>query len=170
MDDISEFGPAMARLTAKQRRFVQAMMADPFGTGAGWARRAGYSDKSEAAKVKAHYLLHSSSIEAAVLEVGRDMLTARGPIVAVAAMLKAAADPEHPKQLQAAEMILNRVGLHETQEIRVTRTDQTGAAMVERIRALAAALGVDPAQLLGANVQGVQALPKVIEGKVVDES
>lgn len=156
MTDELEYGPAMAALTEKQRRFVLAMASDPFGSAAAWARAAGYSDKSEGAKVYGHYLLYSPKIEEAVLEVGRSMMTTVGPVLAAHAMLRAAANPRHPKHLRAAEMLANRVGLHEVQEVRVRRTDETIAAKLERLRELAALLGVDAAALIGANAPHVK--------------
>lgn len=147
-----EFGPAMAALKPLQQRFVLAMASDPFGNGAKWARMAGYSDVKERCKVTAHRLLHSPAIEAAVLEVGQSMLTTVGPILAAHVILRAAADSKNKKQLRAAEMLANRVGLHEVQEVHVTKTDRTGAAMVARIKALAAKHGLDAERLLGGNL------------------
>jgi phage terminase small subunit len=156
-----DFGPLMAALTEKQRRFVMAMASDPFGSATKWAKSAGYSNKSEGAKVTAHYLMHDPRIAPAAREFAGDLMNVQGPVVAVAVMMKIAMNQNHPQQLKAAEMIANRVGLHETQEIHVHKTDNTGAALLERIKVAAAALGVDPAQFLGANTE-----PKLIEGKV----
>lgn len=159
-----EWGPAMSALTEKQRRFVLAMAADPFGNATDWARAAGYSDVKEGAKVRGHGCMHSPKVEAAVLEFSRSMLGTVGPILATQVMLRAAANPKGKNRLRAAEMIANRVGLHEVQEVHVRRTDETLEAKVVRLKQLAAALGVDPAALIGVNAGS----PKLIEGKVVD--
>jgi hypothetical protein len=163
-DDLVTLGPAMRALTQMQRKFVLAMAADPFGNAARWARAAGYSDKSEAAKVQGHHLVHDPRIEAAAMEVARGTFQALGPLLATSVMLRAARNPKHPKQLRAAEMIANRVGLHEMTEhvVSVNHSDRTGEAMVERIKQLSQALGVDPAKLLGVNAG------PVIEGEVID--
>ena len=142
----------MAALTEQQRRFVLAMASDPFGSQADWARAAGYSDVKDGAKVRASNLIHSPAIEAAVFEVARSSMLTVGPILASQGLLRIAADPKHKRHAWALEKIANRVGLHEVQEVHVHRTDQTGAAMIERIKALAAKMGANPAVLLGSNV------------------
>lgn len=163
-DNLTNLGPAMRGLTEMQRRFVLAMASDPFGNAKRWAIAAGYSDKSEGAKVTGHHLVHDPRIEAAAMEIARGTLNAVGPVLAVSVMLRAARNPKHPKHLRAAEMIANRVGLHETTEhvVNVNHSDRTGAAMAERIKQMAGLLGIDPGQLLGMN-----AGPKLIEGEVV---
>lgn len=151
-----DWGPAMRALTDKQRGYVLAMAADPFGNPTRWAKAAGYSDKSQAAKVTAHYLAHNPKVEAAVQEFARSSLHTLGPMLATAGMLRIARNPNHPKHMRALETIANRVGLHETTEQRMSvhHTDRTGVAMLERIKELAVVLGVDPARLLGVNVPG----------------
>lgn len=167
-DGTPYYGPAMAELTEKQQAYVLAMLADPFGNPTSWARAAGYSDVKEGAKVRGHYLSHDKRIEAAVQEVARAHLHTYGPLLGIAVAMRIARDESHPKQLMAAQALLNRTGFHETSEHRVTmeHTDRTGAAMARRIRELAEALGLDPAKLLGANA-GPEPM-KVIEGQVAD--
>lgn len=148
----------MMALTEMQRKFVLAMASDPFGGAKKWAIAAGYSNVKDGAKVRGHELVHSPKIEAAVLEVGRSMISTVGPVLAAHAMLRVAANPKAKNHLRAVEMLANRVGLHEVQEINVRRTDLTGDALIERLRLLAGALGIDPASLVGANTG-----PKLIE-------
>lgn len=166
-DDIYEYGPAMRQLTAKQRLYVFAMLTEPFGNPTQWARTAGYSDSSSAAKVAGFHLAHNPKITSAVNEVAQRHLTTLGPVLGLAVMMKVARDPGHPKQLRAAEMLANRSGFHEKTEhtVSVHHSDHTGVAMVDRIRNLAAALGIDAAKLLGVNDA-----PRVIEGTMVDVS
>lgn len=162
MDDLVQpFGPAMLALSERQRKFVLAMAADPFGNPTRWARAAGYSDKSEAAKVRGFELIHSKAVEDATLEFARNQLNTLGPIIATFAMLRIARDPKHDKHLKAVEMVANRIGLHEVSEQRhfVEHTDRTSDAVIDRIKAAAAKLGVDPAALLGQNASPM----KVIE-------
>src|SRR5438045_651247 len=134
-----EYGPAMRALTDRQRKFVLAMAADPFGSAAAWARAAEFSDKSQAAKVTGHRLKHDEKVQKAITELARTHLQTFGPMLATAGLLRIASDPKHKNHLRALEMLANRVGLHETTEHHVTveRTDRTGAAMVERIKELA---------------------------------
>jgi phage terminase small subunit len=104
-------GPAMQRLNEMQRRFVLAMAADPLGSQWEWAVAAGYSDKSGAAKVRAHHLLQSHDVQAAILEVAKRLLGTVGPMIATKTLLRIAADPDHKENLRAAEFIASRAGL-----------------------------------------------------------
>lgn len=148
-----EWGPCMAALTEKQRNYIKAMACDPFGNPTAWARAAGYSDIKDGAKVRAHGLAHSPKIEAAVQEYSRALLHREGPMLAVAGLLRIARNESHPKNLQALDSLADRMGLARTTEhtVNVAHVDMTGAAMLERIRALAAKHGMDPAALLGPN-------------------
>jgi hypothetical protein len=169
-DEIEFRGPAMRALTEKQQRYVLAMLADPFGNPTKWARAAGYSDASGGAKVKAHYLSHDPRIEAAVQEVARTALNGRGPLLGLAVVMRAAANPKDKNHFKAGVALLNRTGFHETTEhhVNVNHTDGTGQAMVARIKDLAGALGMDPAALLGVNAMPAEPM-KLIEGEVVEE-
>lgn len=151
-----QFGPAMLALTEKQRLFVIAMAADPFGNPTSWARAAGYSDVKEGAKVRGFHTIHNPAVEEAVLEYARGQLNTLGPLLATFGMLRIARNPKHPKHLKALDMVANRVGLHEIVEQRhfVERTDKTAEGAMARIKAAAALLGVDPSVLLGENVAG----------------
>jgi phage terminase small subunit len=153
-DNLYELGPAMLALNDAQRRFVFAMASNPFGTQKEWAIAAGYSDVKDGAKVRAHELLHNPKIERAVREYAKFHLGTFGPLLASAVMLRVARNPRHPQHLRAAEMIANRVGLHETTQhvVSVEHTDRTGAAMVEKIKRLAEKHGLNAASLIGENV------------------
>lgn len=168
-DGAQSYGPAMLALNEKQRLFVLAMAADPFGNPTKWARAAGYSDKSDGAKVRGFHLIHSPAVEEAVLEYARGQLNTLGPILATFGMLRIARNPRHPKHLKAIDMLANRVGLHETTEHRVivNHTDKTGEGVMERIRLAAEKLGVDPSVLLGENVASPM---KLIEGVVEEKA
>jgi hypothetical protein len=169
MDD-AQYGPAMLALTEKQRRFVLAMASDPFGNPTKWARAAGYSDVGEGAKVRGFEAMHNPAVEEAVLEYARGQLNTLGPILATYGMLRIARNPRHPKHVKALEMLANRVGMHETTEHRVivNHTDKTGETVMERIKAAAEKLGVDPSALLGENVAAPPM--KLIEGVVEEKT
>jgi hypothetical protein len=169
MDDLTELGPAMRALNERQRKFVMAMAADPFGNAAKWARAAGYSDKSEAAKVTGHHLIHHPMIEAASFEVAAGLMGTVGPLLAARGMLRVAANPKHKKHLQAIEMLANRVGLHEVKEVRVKRTDETGEALLDRVKRLARELGVDPESLIGANAAPQKMIEQVVDAVPVEK-
>lgn len=163
--DLDTFGPAMRALTPLRRRFVMVMAADPFGNPTRWVRAAGYQNSEGGLRVQGHALIHDPKIEEAVREYGMSALGTLGPLLATAGMLRIARNPKHPKHLKALELIANRVGMHEQTEhvVNVNHSDRTGAAMAERIKQMAGMLGIDPGQLLGVN-----AGPKLIEGKAVD--
>jgi hypothetical protein len=158
-----EFGPCMMVLSEKRRRFVLAMLSDPFASQAEWARLAGYSDKADGAKVRASEALQDPKVQAAALEISRATLGTLGPVLAAAGLLRIAADPKHPQYVKALELIANRVGLQEKQQIEVTHRDLTGDAVMERISSLAARYGLDAGKLLGVLE------PKVIEHKADGE-
>jgi phage terminase small subunit len=138
------------------------MTNDPFGDAAKWARAAGYSDHKEGAKVRGFEALHNPKVEAAALELGRQMLSTAGPVVAAAALLRAARNPNHPQHIKAAELIANRVGLHEVRELRVQKVEEPVEVKAEKIKALARMLRIDPATLLGGEPEPEM---KLIEGK-----
>ena len=95
VSDEPEFGPAMSALTEKQRRFVLAMLADPFSNGAAWAKTAGYSVASNGHRVAACRMLRDPRIERAVFEVACSHLNSAGPALAVQNLLRIARDPKH---------------------------------------------------------------------------
>lgn len=162
-----EFGPAMRALTEKQRLYVLAMASDPLGNPTQWARLAGYSDQSGAAKVVGHANSHNPKVAKAIQEVAQQYLTTFGPMLGLGVMMRIARNDAHPKQLAAAEALANRSGFHETTEHRVLVDDarRDPAVLMERVRELAGRLGLDPAKLLGANAPG----PKLIEGEAVKD-
>ena len=162
-DRIQEFGPKMAALTDKQRRYVLAMLSDPLGNPSVWARAAGYSDHLQAAKVRGHYLSHDDRIMEAAQEEARRHLDTIGPVLGIGVMMQIARTKGHKRQLDAAMALTDRVGFHAKSEHKVVHEDRTGAALEERLRRAAALLGIDPAQLLGVNA----APAKQIEGEVV---
>jgi phage terminase small subunit len=152
-DDDENLGPAMRALNPKQRAFVRAYIDYPLVTATQAARMAGYSDASEACKVKAHNNLHSPRVIAALNEE-LDRRFRVDAVIGRKVLIEIATNPDHPQRLKAAEALLNRGGFHtmSEQRIRVEHTDMSGEAMIERITKLALQLGMDPQQLLGASV------------------
>jgi len=171
-DDISDeahLGPKMRRLTERQRRFVLAALNFPTAKGWQLARAAGYPTKSHGyLRLAAHRNLHNEDVLEALHEEAGKRLRASA-VLGVSVMARIAATDGHKDQLRAAEALANRVGFHETTEHRVSveHTDRTGKAMMGRIEALAARLGMDAAALLGANAPLENAPPRLIEGEVV---
>lgn len=151
MSDDPEYGPAMAALSEKQRGFVMAMIQTPGCTHAEAARRAGYSDASEGAKVRGFYLAHHPRVQQAIREEAGRRLNSLS-LVAANVMMMVMMDEEAPlkEKLKAAAAVLDRTGFGAAQTINVnkTLTDQTGGAIMERIKSLAAKHGLDPMKLL----------------------
>lgn len=119
------FGPRLLALHERERRFVWAYVvnsiSDKRENGSQAARDAGYSDKSEACKVRAHELLHREDVLDAIQEVaGREL---RGLVVpAVMGMARLLEKPDHPDHFKAVTAVLNRTGFSEKTTVEVHHT------------------------------------------------
>lgn len=143
----------MRALNASQRRFALAAVQFPLAKDWQIARAAGYSDFSHGAlRVCAHRLFHDDKVLAAIKELA-DKEIRGSALLGIATMKKIARNDLHKDQLKAATGLVGLAGFTVEQKISVnqTVTDRTGAEMLERIRQLAAANGLDPVKLLGGN-------------------
>lgn len=162
-----DFGPAMLALTEPRRRFVLALL-DQTGKPnyADAARAAGYSDKSDGAKVTGHHLAHNARVIAALHEESRKRFTLLGwrGVLGLSAI---ADDRDHPDHFKALKELSDRFGYGAVTEHKVTveRKDMTGAAMTARIAEFAAKHGLPVESLLGANAAPDM---KLIEGEIID--
>ena len=155
--DESTLGPAMLALTDAQRRFVMAMVFIG-GTQKRCYLAAGYADTAHnpnAAQVSAYQLTQHPKIQAAMLEVGINMLGA-ARIPAAKFLIDTINNDavEMKDRLKATEMVMNRTGMHAATEhkVAVTHIDKTSDEMVKQITMMAKNLGVDPQKLLGGAV------------------
>lgn len=143
-------GPAMQRLNERQRHFVTAMIEYGGTSYSRAARAAGYSEAT--VLHHAHKMAHDESIQAAIKEEAVRRLNT-GALMAVKTVLIIMEDPttEKKDRLKAAEMIMNRTGMHATSEhkVAVTHKDETPSELVKRIESMARGLGLDPKKLLG---------------------
>lgn len=159
MTDEPEYGPAMSAITEKQRAFVLAMLNVPGCSHAQAARIAGYSDIAEGAKVRGHECAHNPNVQAALREEAGKRLNSLS-VVAANVMMDVMLDPETSAKdkMKAAAAVLDRTGFAAAQNINVNKTitDQSGQAIMSRIRALAEKHGLDPARLLGKPVVELQ--------------
>jgi phage terminase small subunit len=150
-----ELGPAMRGLTEKQREFVYAMIETGGMNYSGAARAAGYQGDAEVMKVSGYRLAHDSRIQEAMREMGPRMLNA-GLFIAARFVLETIDNPqiETKDRLKAAEMVMNRTGMHATSEhkVAVTHKNETTEQVMKEIAAMSKTLGVDPAKLLGGNI------------------
>jgi phage terminase small subunit len=166
------FGPAMQALSERQQRFVLSLLEQRGRPSyAKAAREAGYSDIKEGAKVRGHFLAHDERVIAAIHEEARKRIESSA-FMAANVLIEIAADEslEAKERRAAAGMLLDRSGLsvvtRQQIDVNHNHTDRTGAAMVERIKALAAKHGMDPGALLGQNAMGpAKRLPSPIEAE-----
>lgn len=124
-----ELGPAMLALDERQRKFVFNWLGNVGRDGAKAAREAGYSDEKDGAKVRAHRLLRSPRIIAALKEeADRDV----GLLRVIAQMkLKQQVMAKKPK-LAVIDSALDRTGFgrQTTQDIRVEHVDNRSTAEI----------------------------------------
>jgi phage terminase small subunit len=158
-----DFGPAMRALTEKQRRFVIVYLEQPLRTPTSAARAAGYS--SAGSKVDAYRQMRNERVLAAIREE-LDKRFRSDAVIGRAVLMEIALDKAHPQRLKAATALLDRGGFHSMSEqrISVTHTDMTHEGMVERIKELAAELGLDAAKLIGGNA------PPLLDLQPIDAS
>lgn len=127
VDDVPEWGPAMAALSEKRRAFVIAMF-DPDAPQEGRgllkfaAIRAGYgspTSSDNSIRVMASHLAHDPRIQAAAAEYAQAHIRALAPN-AVRAVRDAIANPRHKDHIRATAMVLDRVDpLETTHTVRV---------------------------------------------------
>jgi hypothetical protein len=176
--ELDDYGPAMRRLSERHRVFVLALagqVGPPNYVRA--ARIAGYPIRSDGGDPSAekqyhvirqiaHRLMQNERILEALREIAGKRLLA-DTMLAANALGVIVRNPQHKDHTRAVLEVLDRAGLNAEQRIKVQHhhTDETGATMVERIRALAARLGVDEAKLLGGNAVAAPKLIDVTPGK-----
>lgn len=141
----------MLALNPAQRRFAIAAVMYPLAKDWQIAKAAGYSDRSHGAlRVTAHRLFHDEGVLAAIRECA-DKEVRSGAMLGIATIKKIVRNDGHRDQFKAAALLagLNRFTVDQTINVNQHVTDNSGKAIMERIRRAAAVLGVDPATLLG---------------------
>lgn len=150
----------MAALNDRQRRFVLAMIEHPGISQARAAELAGYQNSPGGMRVHGHYCAHHPGVQAAIREEAGKRLTGLS-LLAAGVMAEVMLDPAAAQKdkLKAAAAVLDRTGFGAAQTINVNKTitERSSPAMLERIRELAGALGMDPVKLLGGNAPVVDA-------------
>lgn len=168
MDEVADYGPKMRALTERQRQFVVVRAQNPHLAHWKMAELAGYAGGENICKVVASTLFERKDIVEALYEHAGQRMRANA-MLAAQVLIEIASDKEagNGMRLKAATALLDRVGLgvQTQQSIQVEHTDRTGAALMDRIRELAAKHGLDPEKLLGGQVSRETNL---IEGKVGD--
>lgn len=157
-DDRLSFGPAMLALTPRQQAFVVACFMTGQENNALHARMAGYQGTPATLATTGHRIAHDPAVLAAMLEEATKKMHS-GVVMATGRLIHLAGNAKEEKdQLKAIGMILNRAGLHEKTEHKLTvKRESSEAEMLQSIEKMAAFLGIDPKKLTG-NV-------KIIEGE-----
>ncbi len=153
IDRDARLGPAMTELSPMMRQFVLAILQ----TGCSQAKAAelaGYTGNAATLKATGWRLAHDDRVQAAIQEEARKLIrdTAGMAIGVIADIAQDRTLPPRDR-LKAAVELLNRSGLHPHTEHHVTverQRQQTTAALVERVRALAGHFGLDAPKLLAA--------------------
>lgn len=147
-------GPALSKLSVIEQEFVGALMemANPSYTDAlantSWSSptNSKHSLRSAASKMG-----RDPRIQAAIQEEAQRRLSGTGLAAAIETVAQIMADPETPAgvRLKAAEIVLNRTGLHAKTEHKVTVVQMTDEEKAHKIYLLATEQGLDPKKLLG---------------------
>ncbi len=161
--DASRLGPAMSRLTVRQRTFVDALLMAGDTNYRRAAIVAGYSEDSpNGIAAQATRLAHDERIIKAISEETDRRLQA-GSAMAASVLLGIANDvTKEPKdRMKAAFGILDRTGHSAVSVSQVTHQHvMNEEEMIGKIRNLAILMQLDPKKLLGNQ--------KVIEAEAVD--
>ena len=152
----TDFGSAMRALNERQRKYVLVRVAQGTKNAAAAAELAGYSAVSYGSiKVQAHALEHNPKIQAAITEEALRQARHNLGSMLVRASERVGEVMENPQvaagdTLKAAAMIFDRMGLHAVSEQKRT-VEHIGDSpeVVEKIKRLAAQLGMDAGKLLG---------------------
>jgi phage terminase small subunit len=151
----SALGPCMLALTAKQRRFVLELQRGPAGYGSAVraVRAAGYgtpTSSSRALRVEAHRALHNPKIQEALREVGGKIIRAEA-FQSIQTTASIARNMKHKDCLKANLALMDRGGfgvetVHHV-EVEHKHAIEATPKVLERIRQLALAAGLNPAAL-----------------------
>ena len=153
------YGPAMQALEPQRQAFVNALLDQRGRPDLGQAAiAAGYSDHPGTSRVTGYHLARNPRIIAALQEESKRRFTIAG-WMGVVNLIKIAEDDGHKMHYKASVELADRFGYAAVTEhnVKVQHTDLTGAALLERIRALAAKHGLDEQKLIGGNAVNVVA-------------
>lgn len=157
-------GRAMASLNPQRRMFVREMLKlGPTPKAATFAAaKAGYNP------LYGYDLMREEAIIAALREEATKKL-AGAALLGVSVMIEIAQDPMHKDRYKAAKDLAAINGFTAEQKIVVEHIDSDGKAMIQKIRTMAADLGMDAQQLIAA-AGIIDAEYSVVEDVQVDDS
>lgn len=154
LPDEGAWGPAMKVLPSdRMRAFVIALLEQGGKNRKLAYMKAGYSGNDGTCEVNAYKLSHDPRIQAAIREEALNRMGSAG-IAAVSYLVELIESDEATvkttHRLRAAEMVMNRIGLHALTEHKVvvehTLSEQE---KIEKAVRLAKEMGMDPKELLG---------------------
>lgn len=162
-EDDGRFGPAMKALTVRQRAFVISMLETGKQNNQLHAMNAGYSGEGNQLAVTGYKLAHDDRIQAAIHEEAQRRLNAAA-VIATSRVVSLLDSVDEKIQLKAAAMLLNRTGLHEKTEHKVTVAHvEEDSTLIEKAKRLASELGVDITKMIGYSQE-----PNFDRGPVID--
>jgi phage terminase small subunit len=163
-----DLGPCMLACTPKQRRFVLELRNGPAGYGSEIkaARAAGYGSPTSSdtsVRVMAHQVLHNPKVQDALREVGHRIIRAAS-FQSLKNTVEIANDLKHRDCLRANLALMDRgFPIETTHTVKVERTPDVTVivteAVLERIRKLALAAGLDPIKQIEAVAAPADANP-----------
>lgn len=173
LPDFGEIGPALRALTPRQRRFVLCFLAGGARNASAAYRDAGYGGDNDTVKANAWRLIHDPKIQQAIAEETKARLQGNGAALASELLLEVMQNPTAATKdrLRAAELTMNRTGLHATTEHKMTvehSVDET--TLINKVKRLSLELGLDADKLLAGTSMALQAPAAVdAEFEVVEE-
>ncbi len=151
----ADMGPAMQKLTDKQRRFVFAWVALGGKNQTRAAMSAGYNfdpNKTIGIENVASALAHNPRVQEAMLELARRGIQGKGAMIAMETLLEIASNPaaEKKDRIAASNSILSRAGISEKTEhkVAVTHEDITDKQAIKKLEDFSKKYGLDPVKVI----------------------
>lgn len=151
----ADLGPAMQKLTEKQRRFVMAWIQLGGKNQTRAAMSAGYNfdpNNTNSIEVIASNLAHNPRVQEAMLELARAGIQGKGAVVAMETLLEIASNPaaEKKDRIAASNSILSRAGIGEKTEhkVAVTHEDITDRQALKKLEDFSKKFGLDPVKVI----------------------
>jgi hypothetical protein len=169
--DFGKLGPAMKALP--NDRWRAACIAFVTGPSASHGHKgyieaviaAGFEGARESLRVQAHRMFHDYRMQAAVIEEARKTMVGMVP-VARAAVQEISQTPGDPQRLAAAKTILDRAGVHEVREERITQEVTVSVEFQQRAVLMAQRMGLPIEKLLGHRL--AQKIPATVDAEFVE--
>lgn len=160
--DRFDFGPKMKALgTDRMRHFVQHMVITGGKSRILCLRDAGYQGNDNTLSAYAAKLMQDKRIQEAVVECTRGDMALFLP-AAVRRLKEEVDNPQSTNGAKAAIAIMDRAGLHATQEVNYTHALSGDTERIQRLQVMAKAAGLDLSALLGSRLGNVKHKPPMV--------